>query len=160
MKWGRRRIILRHFSPAYTLNRLWVQYVDGFDHGIAATWIGLEKLYWLSGIKTLDLYIQFQKRKAPDEYVKVVYVNFEIGDWSTNYQLLSAQMNDAKSDVNVTDCLSRLIGSSFSSYDMDPVWTVLLNMEVPGGIIAHATIPMAVEHGSMTRYFGSPLIGL
>ncbi|KAK6180543.1 hypothetical protein SNE40_012677 [Patella caerulea] len=119
MNWGGRSMILRHFNPSYTLNRTWVQYVDGFDHGLAATWIGLEKLYWLSRIQTFDLYIQFQKKGIPAEYVRMVYEKFEIGDSSTNYQLLSAQLNRARSPVNITDCLSDLIGSSFSSYDMD-----------------------------------------
>ncbi|KAK6180546.1 hypothetical protein SNE40_012680 [Patella caerulea] len=116
---GGRNLVLRHFTPAYTLNRTWVQYVDGFDHGIHASWIGLEKLYWLSRIKTFDLFIEFQTKEVPATYKKIVYKNFRIGNSSTNYQLRGGQLNRARSQVNATDCIFGLVGSSFSSYDMD-----------------------------------------
>ncbi|KAK6180438.1 hypothetical protein SNE40_012595 [Patella caerulea] len=119
MKHGGRTDILRHFKTVDKLNRTWAEYVDGFHYGQRGTWIGLEKLYWLSRSKTLDLIISLEKIKANSGYFKIVYENFEIGDSSTNYQLLSAQLNRARSEINATDCLSDLIGSSFSSYDMD-----------------------------------------
>ncbi|KAK6180550.1 hypothetical protein SNE40_012683 [Patella caerulea] len=125
MKWGGRSMILRHFTHTYTLNRTWVQYLDGFDHWPVATWIGLDTLYWLSRSKTSDLTIEFQKKHLPPEFLRIVYEKFKIGNSSTNYQLLSAQLNYARSTVNVTDCLFGLIGSAFSSYDMD-------NNRVPG----------------------------
>ncbi|KAK6180545.1 hypothetical protein SNE40_012679 [Patella caerulea] len=125
MQWGGRTIILYHFDPSETLNRTWTEFGDGFYNDVWATWIGLEKLYWLSHSRIFDLHIEFKKTTNPDTYVKIVYENFEIGDSSTNYQLLSAQLNRARSPVNITDCLSDLIGSSFSSYDMD-------NNQVPG----------------------------
>ncbi|KAK6180436.1 hypothetical protein SNE40_012594 [Patella caerulea] len=114
-----RTVILRHFQPRHKMNRTWAEYQDGFDLGITGRWIGLEKLYWLSRSKTLDFNIALEKTKSPFVSVKIVYENFEIGNSSTNYQLLSAQLNRARSEINVTDCLSSLIGSSFSSYDMD-----------------------------------------
>ncbi|KAK6180539.1 hypothetical protein SNE40_012674 [Patella caerulea] len=122
MEWGGRTMVLLHFNPLKTMNRTWSEYRDGFTDYDYDSWVGLETVYWLSRSKSLDLIIEL---KLANEYSKIVYENFEIGDSSTNYRLLSAELNKDRSDLTVADCLSDLIGSSFSSYDMD-------NNQVPG----------------------------
>ncbi|XP_067682823.1 microfibril-associated glycoprotein 4-like [Haliotis asinina] len=119
MKSGGRTIIqYRMETPTATVdfNRSWAEYRDGFGLTNNDHWLGLEKMYHICKPGTFSLKIEMKFRD--NSFKQQYYDNFYLSDEADGYRMYFAQTR-GKTGSPIGDCLTRLNGSAFSTYDRD-----------------------------------------
>ncbi|KAL8571596.1 hypothetical protein ACOMHN_061750 [Nucella lapillus] len=101
-------------EETFNFNRSWQQYRDGFgDPTTKSFWVGLEHLHHLTNNR--DFTLRFRVEANGTLYFQH-YNKFVLDDETSDYAF---SMNTYVSEKNLGDCLSRLLGAKFSTYDMD-----------------------------------------
>nr|KAG5709727.1 hypothetical protein BaRGS_027752 [Batillaria attramentaria] len=108
-----RTFIFSRQDVAFSFNRSWLEYRDGFGDLSGDFFLGLEKLHLLTKSKIYQL--RFRVKLPNATLYFVYYDDFVLSDETSDY---SFTFSLAK-EISLGDCLTSLLGAGFSTYDRD-----------------------------------------
>lgn len=110
-----RTFVVRREERQLDFNRTWEEYRDGFGSLAADHWLGLDKLHLLTSSRAYEL--RFRVRLENGSVYYHFYKDFVVRDQSAGYSFILGITDDM--DRELGDCLTPLMGASFSTYDND-----------------------------------------
>nr|KAG5709723.1 hypothetical protein BaRGS_027748 [Batillaria attramentaria] len=119
---NRRTYIMERKEGTEDFHRNFHSYRDGFGSVSGDHWLGLEKIHLLATSKPYELRVSIQTKDGTNRFQQ--YEHFVVSNATSGYKLF---FNYTVPDTLLGDCLTPLLGASFSTYDHDQDESVSIN---------------------------------